>query len=236
MKVTIAYSLLIISGQQAYGYRLPGPLRVHRPTAAPASPSAPACVVTRRDILDAFLATSATAAAAAVVADPLGAMAADSLGYEVERKLGGGPPVKEGDYVFCDYTAWLDGFDGATVVDSSVANGGQVVRMGIGAAEAGSPFSGLGGTAVAPVRVFVPPGIYEALASGAAPPGTMQADTPKYPDAATVGTKFRLVLPAAKAFGKSGGVSGLGKTVPPDATVYYAVRIRGKTNKASTGF
>lgn len=229
MKEALSWWIIMIAGK-AHGYQpgLPGSALTHAPVDASA-----AHTMSRRDVFNTLL--TATVGSSVLELAPRSASATE-MGYQVERKLGGGPAVKEGDYVFCDYTAWLDGFDGAVVIDSSTANGGQAVRMGIGPAEAASPFSGLGGSAVAPVRVFVPPGIYEAIAAGAAPPGTLQADTPKYPDAATVGTKFKLTLPPAKAFGSKGGTTGLGVTVPPDSVVYYSVRIRGKTNKASTGF
>mmetsp|Transcript_22226 Transcript_22226/g.30314 ORF Transcript_22226/g.30314 Transcript_22226/m.30314 type:complete len:234 (-) Transcript_22226:62-763(-) len=169
--------------------------------------------------------------------------AEEKLKVELVQK-GGGPPVKDGDYVFVDFKGWLDGFDGAELMDSSNANGGQTVKVVIGAGDVGGQGllagEGKGGTVAKPVSVRIPLGVNDVLTQGAAPrnpDGTLatQASTAAYPDAATIGTRFRIVIPQERGFGKEGGVSGAGFKVPPGATLYYEVRIRGKTGKFQTG-
>ena len=99
---------------------------------------------------------------------------------------------------------------------------------------------GRGGTVAEPVVVFMPPGVNAALSAGVAPRGeggnlATQASAASYKDAPTVGSKYRIKIPADMGFGSVGGVSGLGVQVPPSSTLYYEVRIRAKTGKFQTG-
>ena len=135
---------------------------------------------------------------------------------EVEQiKKGDGPVVKDGDYALIDFTGWLDGFGGKEIIDSSNANKGQMVKVPIGKGDEGG----------------------QGLLANQGRGGTLatQASAASYKDAPTVGSRYRIKIPADLGFGKSGGLSGLGVQVPPSSTVYYEVRSRAKTGRFQTG-
>eukprot|EP00621_Florenciella_sp_RCC1693_P013652 CAMPEP_0182532038 /NCGR_PEP_ID=MMETSP1323-20130603/10609_1 /TAXON_ID=236787 /ORGANISM="Florenciella parvula, Strain RCC1693" /LENGTH=233 /DNA_ID=CAMNT_0024741709 /DNA_START=22 /DNA_END=723 /DNA_ORIENTATION=+ len=203
--------------------------------------------LSRRRVFEGLGWTGGAAVLGAPSAAFAAAKAAPAAAVPLEAELvkkGDGPLVKDGDYAFVDFTGWLDGFAGKEVIDSSNANGGQAVKVPIGPGDT-TPQGllanvGRGGTVAKPVIVPMPIGINEVLSNGAAPRNpdgslAIQGSTKDYQNAAHVGSRYRIKIPADKAFGKAGGVSGSGATIPPGATLYYEVRIRAKTGKLSTG-
>jgi len=124
-----------------------------------------------------------------------------------EPDLGTGLPlneVKPGDYIRIDYKGYVGGF-GKEMIDSSEKSGPMQLQVGVGAKEG---IAGIKSKTIYKLPVLA---------------GVDQACLGK-----KMGTRLRIEIPAALAFGPNGGETGTGTKVPPGTTVFYEVRLRSR--------